>query len=145
MVSNYVPLLSDEQETLQRMIEGQSAYVEVVGWGYHSTPTITAGDKRVQVRFLMEFSKPVGVSMPVNYFKLRLKLRNGRTIFEDTKSVRYGEQSLNVTAGMQLDMVWDIALDKISTELQGQFLPGVKGKEVARVQNGKVVKSGEGD
>lgn len=137
-VSNYVPLLDDEQETLQRMIEGQDVYVEVVGWGYHSTPTITAGDKRVQIRFRMEFVKPVGISVPVNQFTLRLKLRNGRTVFQDTKSVRYNNRSLSVTAGVCLDMVWDIALDKISAEFQKQFLPGIKGKEVARIRGGKV-------
>lgn len=140
-VGNYVPLLDDEQETLQRMIEGQSVYVEVVGWGYHSTPTITAGDKRVAVRFQMEFVKPVGISVPVNHFTLRLKLRNGRTVFQDTKSVRYNNRPVSVTAGMQLDMVWDIALDKISDDFKKQFLPGIKGKEVARISGGSVKKS----
>lgn len=139
-VGKYIPLLDDEQETLQRMIEGQDVYVEVVDWGYHSTPIITAGDKRVQVRFMMEFVKPVGLSVPVNQFTLRLKLRNGRTIFQDTKSARYNNRPLSVTAGMQLDMVWDIALDRISADFKRQFLPGIKGKEVARIISGKTVK-----
>lgn len=138
----YEPLLADEQETLQRMIEGQDVYVEVVGWGYHPAPTITAGDKRVQVRFQMEFVKPVGISVPVNQFTLRLKLRNGRTIFQDTKSTRYNNRPLSITAGYSLDMVWDIALDNISADLKKQFLPGIKGREVARISNGKVDKKG---
>jgi len=143
-MASYTPLLDDEQESLQRMIEGQDAYVEVVGWGYHNNPTITAGDKRLQVRFMMEFVKPVDIQVPVNFFTLRLKLRDGRTVFEDTKSTRYHNQALPVTAGLQIDLVWDIALDKISTEFKRIFMPGTKGKTVMEIDNGKVKRPGEG-
>jgi len=141
---NYTPLLHDEQEVLLRMIEDQAAYVEIEGWGYHSNPKITAGDKRVQVRFPMEFSKPVGISVPVHSFKLILRLRDGRKVFEDTKSVAYNNNALWVQAGLCIDLIWDIALDKISDEFQRIFLPGTKGKKVMSIKNGQVVRESNG-
>ena len=137
---SYIPLLEDEQEALQRMIEGEDAYVEIVGWGYHGTPTITAGDKRIQVRFHMEFVKPVGVSIPVKFFTLRLKLRNGHIVFEDTKTTVFNGLPLFVSAGLQIDMVWDISVDKLSKEFQDTFLPGIKGRVVAAIEGGSMVR-----
>lgn len=140
MVSFYTPLLDTEQEALQRMIEAQQAYVEIVGWGYHSNPTITVGDKRLQVRFRMEFSKPEGLHVPVRQFTLRLKLRDGRTVFTDTKSTVYNNQALPVTAGLQIDLVWDIALDSVSYEFQKLFLRGPSGRKVMEIQGGAVTR-----
>jgi len=134
--AGYTPLLDNEQEAIQRMIEGQDAYVEIEGWGFHSSPAITVGDKRVQVRFPMEFTKPK-IVMPVYSFTLVLRLRDGREVFRDTKSVVYGGQPLGVTAGLVIDLVWDIALDKVSKEFQDIFLPGMKGKTVMEIDKGQ--------
>lgn len=140
MPSVYTPLTDDEQDVLQRMIEGQDAYVEVVGWGFHPAPKITAGDKRVQVRFPMEFHKPQGFAVPVNYFDLRLRLRDGRIVFSDRKSCRYSNQPLFIEAGLQLDLIWDIALDQISDDFKDQFLPRLKGNTVMSIEAGKVTR-----
>jgi hypothetical protein len=129
----YTPLLHDEQDALLRMVEDQAVYVEVVDWGYHPAPIITVGDKRVQVRFPMEFSKPLGISIPVDHFTLRLKMRNGRTLFTDTQSTRMNNQSLMVTAGMCIDLIWDIALDRVSKEFKDFFLPRIQGTVVKEI------------
>jgi len=140
---SYTPLKADEQDAIQRMVEEKKAYVEIAGWGYHTDPTITAGDKRIQVRFQLEFSKPEGIQVPVKFFTMRLKLRDGRTVFEDTKSVMYNNQPLMVTAGIQMDLVWDISVDKVDDEFKKILLPGIRGKKVMSIENGKVEKTGE--
>jgi hypothetical protein len=142
MISYYRPLVDNEQEALLRMIEGQDAYVEIEGWGFHSAPKITAGDKRLQVRFQLEFSKPAFYQVAVRELTLVLRLRDGREVFRDTKSVVYSGQPLMVQAGVCLDLVWDMALDSISQDFLDIFLPGFKGKKVMEIKNGEVVKHG---
>lgn len=137
--SYYVPLSETEQDVIQRMIEGQDIFVEVKDWGYHSSPKLIAGDKRVQIRFPMEFVKPEGVYIPVYYFTLILKTRDGRVLARTTESTVVNNQPLMVTAGMVVDLIWDLALDKVSDELQQMILPGIKGKTVSKIQNGKLV------
>lgn len=139
--SQYVPLTETEQDVIQRMIEGQDIYVEVVDWGYHESPKIIAGDKRIQVAFPMEFVKPVGVTIPVYYFKLRLKDRSGRILAETVESTVFNNQPLPITAGTVISLIWDLALDKVSPELQKMVLPGIRGKAVASIKNGKFVVS----
>lgn len=129
--SHYVPMLEEEQDVLHRMLEQSDLYVEVVGWGYHPNPAITVGDKRIQIRFPMEFVKPVGIEVPVTQFRLRLKMRDGRTVAETVESTMYNSQPLYITAGMQVDLVWDIAVDKLSEEMKRLVLPGIRGKKVA--------------
>jgi len=135
----YKPLKDNEQEVLLRMIEGQNVYVEIEGWGYHTSPEITAGDKRVQVRFPMKFTKPEGVYVPVSSFTLVLKTREGREIFRDVKSTYQNWKPLMITAGTVIDLIWDIALASISPEFQRLIMPGVKGKEVMSIRNGDVL------
>lgn len=132
--NSYIPLSTKEQDVLQRMLEQDEMYVEVVGWGFHPNPTITAGDKRIQIRFPMEFTKPVGVDVPVKYFELRLKRRDGKTLASSTESTIYNNQPLYVTAGMQIDLVWDLALDRVSDELTKEVIPGIKGKRVGTIK-----------
>lgn len=136
----YVPLAADEQDTVQRMLEQDDLYVEVVDWGFHPNPTITAGDKRIQVRFPMEFTRPQGIEIPVTRFRLRLKMRDGRTVAETVESTVYNNQPLYVTAGMQIDLVWDLALEKVDDEVKNLVLPGIRGKKVAEIEGDKVVR-----
>lgn len=137
---HYVPLSEKEQDVVQRMLENEDLYVQIVDWGYHPAPTITAGDKRVQIRFPMEFNRPVGLEIPVRHFRLRLKMRNGRTVAETIESTVYNNQPLYITAGMRIDLVWDLALDSISEDVQDMIIPKIKGKRVSTIRNGKVVK-----
>lgn len=138
---HYVPLSEKEQDVVQRMLENEDLYVQIVDWGYHPSPKITAGDKRVQIRFPMEFNRPVGLEIPVRYFRLRLKMRNGRTVAEKVESTVYNNQPLYITAGMRIDLVWDLALDSISEEVQNMILPKIRGKKVSTIKNGKLVKN----
>jgi hypothetical protein len=136
----YEPLTNNEQEVLQRMIEGQDVYVEVESWGYHPAPQMTAGDKRLQVRFPLTFTRPTGgIIAPVTQLRLHLKMRDGRTIFSDTKSVCVNYKPLPVSAGLQIDLIWDIALDRISAEFQSLIMPGIRGKKAMSIRNGEVV------
>jgi hypothetical protein len=121
------------------MIENQDLYVEVVDWGFHPNPQIIAGDRRVQVRFPMEFVKPEGVSVPVSYFKLRLRTRDGRVAAETVESVVFQGQPLYVTAGLCIDLVWDLALKMVNPDLIKIVLPSVKGTVISKIDNGKKV------
>lgn len=129
----YNPMTDNEQEALQRMIEGQDVYVEVVGWGFYPTPTLTVGDKRLQVRFPMEFTRPLDISIPVRSLTLRLKNRQGQLIFSDTKPTLHQNQPMLVTAGLRIDLIWDIAVDKVSPEFQRTLLPGYKGTTIMEI------------
>lgn len=137
--ADYVPLSHTEQDVIHRMAENEDLYVEVVDWGYHPAPKITTGDKRMQIRFPMEFSKPVGITIPVYHFKLKLKMRDGTTVASTIESTVFNNQPLPVTAGMIIDLVWDLSFAQISDEIQRQILPGLRGKRVATIKNGKVV------
>lgn len=141
----YQPLSATEQDVVGRMIEDQDLYVEVVGWGFHPSPTITAGDKRIQVKFPMEFTKPEGLTVPVRYFQLDLKLRNGRTVFSDTKPTIINGQPLMVTAGLQIDLIWDVMLDAISEDARKMILGETKGKRVGTIKDGEFQKEGSSD
>lgn len=132
--SKYVPMLDDEQDVVQRLLEQDDLYVEVVDWGYHPKPLITAGDKRVQVRFPMEFVKPVGIEVPVTHFRLRLKMRNGRILLETVESTVFNNQPLYITAGMQIDLVWDIAIDSLSEDIKRLILPGFRGRTISTLK-----------
>jgi hypothetical protein len=137
----YIPLNDNEQEVLQRMIEGQDVYVEIEGWGFHPSPKITAGDKRVQIRFPMEFSKPEKITVPVRQFVLILKTRGGREIFRDIKSTMHNFQPLYVTAGTVIDLIWDIALASIDPAFQDLMMPGIRGTEAMRISGGELIKA----
>ena len=143
--SYYEPLSATEQDVVNRMIEGQDLYVEVVGWGFHPSPTITSGDKRIQVKFPMEFTKPEGLTVPVEELQLELKLRNGRTVFSDTKPAIVHGQPLMVTAGLQIDLIWDVALDAISEDARKMVLGEKKGKRVGTIKDGSFQKEQDGN
>lgn len=138
--ANYTPLSATEQDVVGRMIEGQDLYVEVVGWGFHPNPTITSGDKRIQVRFPIEFTKPEGLVMPVRKLQLELKVRDGRTVFRDTKPTIINGQPLQVSAGVQIDLIWDIMLDSISEDARKLVLPEIQGERVGTIKGDKYEK-----
>jgi hypothetical protein len=117
MPFDYIPLSDNEIDVVHKMVDGQELYVEVVGWGYHPSPKIIAGDKRIQVRFPLEFNRP-DFSVPVHYFDIALKLRNGREVYKDRLPVSdpYQGGPVMITAGVLLDMVWDISVGAISPD-----------------------------
>lgn len=105
----YTPLTLVEQDLLTRLTSAQEVYVEVVGWGYHSNPTVTSGDKRLQVSFPLQFTAPK-VVMPVSSFHLRLKLRDGSVLYEEEKRLPH---ALPIQEGVCLHMIWDIAFSAL--------------------------------
>lgn len=139
--SVYTPLTASEQDALARMQEGQDLYVEVVGWGFHPNPKITLGDKRLAVHFPMEFTKPEGVYVSIQSLQLQLRMRDGTIVARDTKSTMYNYQPLQVTAGMVVDMIWDISIDHIPEHLKGKVLPSLRGKRVATIKDGQLKRS----
>ena len=124
---HYTPLALNEMDALHRMVDGQDLYVEVVGWGYHSDPQIIAGDKRVQIRFPMELSKP-DILQAVYHFDLCLKLRDGTILRSEKMGVPGGV--MYVQAGMIFDMIWDISIDSIDSNLVRHVRPGIQGKKL---------------
>jgi hypothetical protein len=140
MQYSYVPLSSTEQDVLARMVEQQSFYVEVVDWGYHPNPVVTSGDKRLQIRFPMVFDRPEGVVLPVKHFHLKLRDRAGKVLVSTIESTMVNNKPLGITAGMQIDLVWDLSLAAISDDIKNDVLPQIRGNVVSRIENGKVVK-----
>lgn len=139
----YTPLSEKEQDVLNRMIEGQEVYVEVeeggggYHFGYHPNPEITSGDKRIQVKFPMEFTQPEGITVPVTHLDLKLKTRNHEKIAHTTEHTYFNGEPLGVTAGLQVDLIWDLMVDEISDEFQGDILPRIKGEKVASEEDYK--------
>ena len=143
--SVYTPLSETEQDAVSRMVEGQDLMVEVEGWGYHPNPTVTSGDKRIQVKFPMVFDKPEGIEVPVRYFDLKLKLRNGKVLVKSRESTYFNGKPLRITAGIQINLTWDLMIDEIPKEARGLVLPDVKGKKVASDGTSKDAESSSED
>lgn len=126
----YTPLAPNEIDAIHRMVDGQELYVEVVGWGYHPNPQVIAGDKRIQIRFPLEFSKP-DIAQPVYYFDLALKLRNGTTLIQDRMAVAGPDGGiLYVQSGLLLDLIWDVSIDRIDPNFVRYVRPGVRGTKI---------------
>lgn len=126
----YTPLAPNEIDAIHRMVDGQELYVEVIGWGYHSNPHVVAGDKRIQVRFPMEFSKP-DIAMPVHYLDLALKLRNGTVLVQDRLPVADPSGgTLYVQSGMLMDLIWDVSVDRVDPNFVRYVRPGVRGTKI---------------
>lgn len=145
-MGDYEPLRHDEQEVLNKLIdEKQDLYVEVENWGYHPAPKIRHGDKRIQIKFPLEFTKPTGMVLPVGSFHLKLKTRAGDVLYEEEMDVNPPgpNDKLLVQAGLQIDLVWDLWIEKISDELVQKIAPTRSGEEIMSVDHkqGEVTKS----
>lgn len=143
---NYTPLTDDEQDVLSRLVDEKKAvYVEVqalhrnsdgdasvVSSGFHPEPRITWGDKRIQVRFPFEFTEP-GFFVRVHAIHLKLKMRDGTVLTEDVLPAQGPDGNpVRVMEGTQLDLVWDVMLKGISSDLRKRLRPGLKGKTIMR-------------
>jgi hypothetical protein len=133
--AQYTPLTHREQDALLRLATDQDFYVEIVGWGFHNSPKVTTGDKRIQVAFPLEFTAPSFI-MPVSSFHLRLKLRDGTVVYEEEMSCG---GSIPVTEGVRLDLVWDISFGKLPevlvSRVRGAAGGGVGVTKLASVPN----------
>ena len=124
--SNYVPMSEDEQEVLSRLIEMEDLEVHVVNWGVLHQPKFTLGDKRLAVKFTLNFNAPA-LPMMVHYFDLELRTRSGLVLYSERQPTLYGNKPISVQAGTELQMVWDIAIDRIPPSIVKMFKPGALG------------------
>lgn len=112
-MSHFKVLAPDERAVVQRMVDQQELYVEVVDWGFHPDPQITFRNKVMIVRFPMVFDRPQGFTIPVKNFHLKLKDRSGNILASAVESTYVDYQPLPVTAGMQIDLEWAIEFHKL--------------------------------
>lgn len=124
--SLYVPMSEDEQEVLTRLIEADDLEVVVVGWGILTKPKVTLGDKRLAIRFTLNFNAP-DVPMKVWYFDMELRTRSGLILHAERHPTLYGNEPLVVHSGISMDMVWDIAIDRIPPAVVKMLKPGSVG------------------
>lgn len=128
MGKGYTPLRDDEQDVLHRVLkERGQVRVEVQGWGYAPYPTITIGDKRIQVCFPWTFTAPAHpVQVPA--FHMRLCTSDGRVLYEETQSTLGNGRYLVVQEGLTVQFQWDISIGALNGDLMRSIKPGVKGK-----------------
>lgn len=124
--SLYVPMSEDEQEALTRLIEADDLEVVVVGWGILTKPKVTLGDKRLAVRFTLNFNAP-DVPMKVWFFDMELRTRSGLILHAERHPTLYGNEPLTVHSGISMDLVWDIAIDRIPPAVVKMIKPGSVG------------------
>jgi len=123
----YVPMSETEQEVLQRLVETQDLVVIIHGWGVLDNPKVSFGDLRVSIPMTVTFDRP---AVPVDVWFLDLELRSkstGMSLVKQRQSVVYDGQPIQVVAGMELDMVWDIAIHHMSPEFVKAIKPGAIG------------------
>jgi|SaaInlStandDraft_2_1057019.scaffolds.fasta_scaffold54838_4 hypothetical protein len=124
--SLYIPMSEIEQEFIQRLVETQSFRLVIHDWGYVEEPRVTFGDKNLHVFFKLCFDRPEN-PMPVHYFDLELQTRSGVTLSKQRMNTEYGGQPILVKQGLDLDMVWDIAIKHIDPKLLKSLMPSVTG------------------
>lgn len=122
----YVPISEIEQEFISRLVENKDLYVVIHQWGHVNQPRVTFGDKNLHVGFKMVFDRPA-TPMSVYQFDMELKTRSGISLFRQKMSTEYGGRPLMVMQGLELDMVWDIAIKNIDPRLIKQLMPKTLG------------------
>lgn len=127
--SLYVPMSDLEQEAVSRIVEDHGLEVRIRGWG-KSTPIVVHGDLRISLFIDMSFSAPE-FPTPVHYFELELWTKTGIKLFPvmgaDKQSVMYGGNPLYVSAGVKIQLAWDISMHSMSPELVKKIVPGATG------------------
>lgn len=122
----YVPLSDTEQEVLHRLVETRDVILEIGGWGYISQPRILVGEHRIGIPFRLDFTKP-DVPQPVWYFDLTLKTHSGVLLYSERMPTLYNNQPVMVSAGMYLELQWDIALHSLDPRFVKALKPGATG------------------
>ena len=122
----YIPITEIEQEFISRLIDSKEMYLVIHDWGFVDNPVITFGDKNLHVSFKMFFDRPE-FPMSVYFFDLELMTRKGVSLFRQKMNTEYGGSPLMVMQGLELDMVWDIAIKNIDPKLIKQLMPNTTG------------------
>ena len=124
--SMYTPLTEIEQECVLRLIESKQLIVNIVEWGFVEEPKSKFGDLRLGLQWRMNFNKPE-TPMAVHYFDLELKTRSGILLYKERQSISYGGQPLMVSAGMYIDLIWDIAITSLNPKIVKEIMPMARG------------------
>ena len=125
--SLYIPMSETEQEVIARLVETQDLRVIVHGWTVIDSPKVTYGDKNLQVPINIVFEHP---SSPVDvyYFDLELvSISTGASLFRKKMDTCYGGAPLKVMEGLELGMIWDIAVKYIDPKLVKLVKPNATG------------------
>lgn len=141
--SLYVPMSETEQEVLERLTEKDDLMVVIHGWGVVHEPKITFGDLRLSIPFRLEFDRPE-TPMEVPWIDLELKTRAGLSLFgPDRLPTIYNGKPFKVCAGVFVDMIWDIAIEKMDPKIVKMIKPhaiGLTTREGNRNLKGKTAK-----
>lgn len=111
----YVPMSDVEQECLQRIAELDGYRINVKGYGTIEQAHTIIGDKRLSFRFTLSFDRP-DTPTPLYWLDLEL-LAFGEKVFSERQHVIYGGQPTMVMAGVELQLVWDIAIKHIEPRI----------------------------
>lgn len=124
--SLYIPMSEIEQEFISRLAEKNEFYILIHEWGYVDNPTLVFGDKNLHFGFKMFFDRPEN-PMPVHFFDMELRTRSGMSLFRQKMNLGYGGQPMLIMQGLELEMVWDIALKNIDPKIIKQLMPNTVG------------------
>lgn len=122
----YTPLSDVEQECLHRLIDNNLLRINIVGWGYVDNPKAVFGDLRLGLNFTLNFDRPE-TPMPVSYFDLELVTKSGIVLFKERQSTLYYNKPLMISAGLYLNLAWDIAITSIDPQVVRKIVPSVRG------------------
>lgn len=122
----YVPITETEQETISRLVESKDLEVVVHGWGVVNNPRIIFGDHRLSVHLTLRFSAPE-VPQSVHYFDLELRTRAGLSLIKQRQPTQVGGRPIEVAAGVNLSMIWDIGLHHLDPKVVKCIKPGAIG------------------
>jgi hypothetical protein len=122
--SLYVPMTETEQEFFDRLFSSDDLEIRIQDWGYVSQFRHILGDLRVSLHFNLAFQKPEGFYIPVSFLTLQLAYRDGgEVLYEDTLPTMINNKPLQVTAGMCLDLAWDIAVQNVNRKWIKKLMP----------------------
>lgn len=142
----YVPISETEQEVLSRLVEANDLEVVVHGWGALHQPRVLFGDLRMTIHFNLQFNAPA-VPQPLYFLDLELRTRSGLSLFKQRQPTQLNGQPLQVAAGVNVEMAWDIALHHIDPAIVKSIKPGAVGMTSRRLdkETGEATFSGNMD
>jgi len=124
--SLYTPLSEDEQEVLERLALSGQYKINIKNWGHINKPTVRFGDARLQFTWLMLFDRP-SAPIPVYFFDMELWTHNGILLQSKRMNVAYGGRPVQVAAGVELQLAWDIQIKQIDPKVVKLLKPGATG------------------
>ena len=132
----YVPLSEDEQEVLLRLVETRDLVLTIHAGvqkragepslfflGNIESPQCIVGDLRVAVPIHLRFNSPAA-PVPLLFLDLELRTQAGYLLFKKREPIVPPPQ---VSAGVEMEFQWDIALHHMDPALVRALKPGAMG------------------